>query len=221
MRATAYPSLDPHPPRASLKFFTPLALLIVSFSAISFAQSTPTAASASVERLKDVYAIYSLLLPGDVLANVDSTQNQRWAIAATTVNAEDINPALAPEAALQAPATHARSFHEAVADYNLRKNERLVLTRHFQVDRPYSLLDSSEVTEFRNARTSASAGSALRQKYNGYPGITYFSEIYFNPRRTAALVYMLDWCGNLCAQAEWVYLEKNNGQWVRRSGKTS
>jgi hypothetical protein len=33
------------------------------------------------------------------------------------------------------------------------------------------------------------------------------------------LVYILDWCGNLCSQAEWIYLEKQDGVWVRRSGK--
>ncbi len=219
MRSTAYSS-PPRPPWL-MKSFSALAALMVAFSSFSFAQTKPADSSLPVERLKDAYAIYSLLLPGDVLANVDSSQNQRWAIAEITVNAQDINPALAPEAALQAPATHATAFHEAVADYNLRKNERSALKRHFHVDRPYSLLDSSEVAEFRAARTSATANSALRQKYNGYPGITYFSDIYFNPKRTAALVYMLDWCGNLCAQAEWVYLEKHDGQWVRRSGRTS
>ena len=52
-----------------------------------------------------------------------------------------------------------------------------------------------------------------------YLGITYFSEVYFNTAQTAALVYILDWCGNLCSQAEWVYLEKQDGAWVRRSGK--
>ena len=215
MRSAAYS------PSGLMKSFTALAALTVVFSSFSLAQTEPTDSSLPVERLKDTYAIYSLLLPGDVLANVDSSQNQRWAVAETTVNAVDINPALAPEAALQAPATHAKAFHEAVADYNLRKNERTVLIRHFNVDRPYSLLDTSEVAEFRAARISTTANSALRQKYNGYPGITYFSDIYFNPKRTAALVYMLDWCGNLCSQAEWVYLEKHDGQWVRRSGRTS
>ncbi len=213
MRATAYP---PTP----VKCVAALALLVAGLC-VSSAQSEPSAGALPTERMKDAYAIYSLLLPGDVLAKMDSSQNQRWAVAATTVNAEDINPALAPEAALQPPANHAKAFHEAVADYNSRKNERLVLTRHFQVDRPYSLLDPGEVAEFRASRTSASSTSAIRAKYTGYPGITYFSEIYFNPKRTAALVYMLDWCGNLCAQAEWVYLEKHDGHWIRRSGRTS
>ncbi len=59
----------------------------------------------------------------------------------------------------------------------------------------------------------------MRSTYGDYLGITYFSEVYFNVAQTAALVYVLDWCGNLCSQAECVYLEKQNGAWVRLSGK--
>jgi hypothetical protein len=105
-----------------------------------------------------------------------------------------------------------------VRDYDARKNERLLLTRSFQLDRPYVLLTPAEVDEFRTARTSPSASSNLRLKYDGFPGITYFSAVFFNSDQTAALVYMVDWCGNLCAGGEWVYLEKQGGRWVRRSG---
>jgi hypothetical protein len=172
-------------------------------------------------RRQDSYAIYSLLLPGQLLRNMDSSQTQRWAIAGTTVSATDINPALAPEAALKAPPDHPQWFQDAVQDYNARKSHRVPLIRAFQTDRPYLLLTPSEVEEFKFLRTSMNASSTLRDKYSGIPGITYFSEVYFNPTRTGALVYMLDWCGNMCSQAEWVYLDKGNGQWVRRSGAGS
>ncbi len=168
---------------------------------------------------QDSYAIYSLLLPGPLWKNLDPSQTERWAIAGTTVSAADINPALAPEAALQPPQDHPKWFADAVRDYNARKNQRLSLIRDFQVDRPYLLLTPTEVDEFQSARTSVNATSTLRQKYSGIPGITFFSQVYFNPARTAALVYMLDWCGNLCSQAEWIYLEKQDGHWVRHSGE--
>jgi hypothetical protein len=71
----------------------------------------------------------------------------------------------------------------------------------------------------RASRTDPDANSDAQEAYSGYLGITYFSEVYFNVAQTAALVYILDWCGNLCSQADWVYLEKQNGVWVRRSGK--
>jgi hypothetical protein len=169
-------------------------------------------------RVQDSYAIYSLLLPGQLWQNMDSSRTQTWAIAGTTVSAADIDPALAPEAALKAPPDHPQWFQGAVQDYNARKSRRLPLIRAFQTDRPYVLLTPSEVEEFKSLRTSMDANSTLKEKYSGIPGITYFSEVYFNPARTGALVYMLNWCGNLCSQAEWTYLDKENGQWVRRSG---
>ena len=81
------------------------------------------------------------------------------------------------------------------------------------------LMGAADTAQLRATRTSLNATSSMRSTYGDYLGITYFSEVYFNVAQTAALVYILDWCGNLCSQSEWVYLEKQNGTWVRRSGK--
>ena len=196
-----------------------IAIAVVIFAGFGFAQSDSNLHL--TEQQKDVYAIYSLLMPGAVLANLGSSQNQRWAIADTTVNADDINPALAPEAALKPPDDHPRRFHDAVVDYEQRRNERQTVIRAFHLDRPYTLLTRSDIQAFQDSRTSLAADSASQQKYSGYPGINYFSDVYFNPQRSAALVYMVAWCTNLCGQGEWVYLEKQNSQWVRRSGQAS
>jgi hypothetical protein len=171
------------------------------------------------DRLPDSYEIYSLLMPGQVFTDMDSGQNQPWAISDTTVNEDDMNPRLAPDAELQPPSDNARSFREAVTDYRQRRKERMALTRRFQLSRPYVLLQAADAAEFRASRTSMNATSSMQSAYGDYLGITYFSEVYFNVAQTAALVYILDWCGNLCSQASWVYLEKQNGAWVRRSGK--
>ncbi len=88
------------------------------------------------DRLPDSYQIYSLLMPGQVFTDMDSGQNQPWAISDTTVNEDDMNPKLAPEATLQPPADNPRGFKEAVNDYNQRKKERLVLTRRFNCPAP-------------------------------------------------------------------------------------
>jgi hypothetical protein len=162
-----------------------------------------------------------MLMPGSVLTNLGPGQNQRWAIADTTVNLDDMNPKLAPDAALQPPGNNPKPFQEALEDFNARKYQRETLTHSFHLDRAYTLLSPAEISEFREARTSATASSAMRQRYSGYPGITFFSDVYFNPHRTAALVYRLAWCGNLCSQGEWIYLEKHNGNWVQRSGQAA
>jgi hypothetical protein len=192
-----------------------LALFCVVSTSVALAQTKP--APVVPDRLPDSYQIYSLLMPGQVFTDMDS--GQPWAISDTTVNEDDMNPKLAPEATLQPPEDNAHAFHEAVMDFNQRKKERLSLTRRFQLARPYVLMGSADTAQLRATHTSMTASSAMQSAYGNYLGITYFSEVYFNVAQTAALVYILDWCGNLCSQSEWVYLEKQNGTWVRRSGK--
>jgi hypothetical protein len=190
-------------------------LCLATSASLAGAQTKP--APPPPDRLPDSYQIYSLLMPGQVFIDMDS--GQPWAISDTTVNEDDMNPKLAPEATLQPPEDNPRAFREAVTDYNQRKKERLVLKRRFELARPYILLSPADSAQFRASRTAMDATSDMQSAYSNYLGITYFSEVYFNVAQTAALVYVLDWCGNLCSQSEWVYLEKQNGTWVRRSGK--
>jgi hypothetical protein len=196
-----------------------LAFALVASTSMGLSQAAPHRPPPPRDRLPDTYRIYSVLMPGQVFSDMDSGEGQPWAISDTTVNEDDINPKLAPEATLQAPPDNVRAFHEAVSEYNQRKGERLALKRHFDLSRPYVLLTPAETEQFKASRTSMDVSSSTRTKYGDYIGITFFSEAYFNSTQTAALVYILDWCGNLCSQSEWVYLEKQNGVWVRRSGK--
>jgi hypothetical protein len=194
-----------------------ICLSLATAASTAWAQAKPDRPSIPTDRSGDTYLIYSMLMPGQVFKDMDS--GQPWAISDTTVNEDDLNPRLAPEATLQPPEDNPHAFQEAVNDYNQRRKERFVLTRHLRLDRDYVLLAPGQAAEFKAARTSVESSSDMQSAYSGYLGITYFSEVYFNIPQTAALVYILDWCGNLCSQAEWVYLEKQNGTWVRRSGK--
>ena len=189
-------------------------LMAAVAASVTRGQTTP---STGPDKLADSYLIYSLLMPGQVFIDMDA--GKPWAISDTTVNADDLNPKLAPDATLQPPEDNPRGFAEALSDYQQRKQERTVLTRRFSLDRSYVLLKAGDTAQFKTARTSVNASSDIQAQYADYLGITYFSEVYFNTARDAALVYILDWCGNLCSEAEWVYLEKRDGAWVRRSGK--
>jgi hypothetical protein len=170
------------------------------------------------DRAADSYAIYSLLMPGTPFDSMAPEQNQRWAIADTTISISDMNPAIPPEGQLQAPKEQLKGFHEAVRDFETRKYQRIHLTDRFHLSQSYKLMNASEIAELRQARTAVDAGSALQSKYAGYLGVTFFSEVYFSAIHDAALVFMSNWCANLCAQGQWIYLEKHNGSWVRRSG---
>ena len=194
-----------------------LCLAIAGSTALASGQTKPPAPVAP-DRLPDSYLIYAMLMPGQLFESMGSGESQTWAIAKSTVNEDDIDPKLAPDATLQPPDDNPNGFTEAVNDYRQRKKERLDLTRRLTLPQPYVLLSPNEVAEFKESR-SVNSTSEQKSKYGDYVGITFFSEVYFNIAQTSALVYILDWCGHLCSQAEWIYLEKQDGVWVRRSGK--
>jgi hypothetical protein len=170
------------------------------------------------DRAADSYAIYSLLMPGAPFDSTGSVEAQQWAIADITVSISDMNPAIPPRGQLQPPEDHPKRFGEAARDFEARKYQRIQLADHFHLSQPYKLLNSSQVDELRRAKTAVDAGSDLQSRYAAYPGVTFFSEVYFSASHNAALVYMNNWCANLCQQGQWIYLEKQNGSWVRRSG---
>jgi hypothetical protein len=169
-------------------------------------------------RAQDSYAIYSLLLNEHPFDALPTGQTSQLAIADTTVSIQEMNPAVLPETALQPPEDNVNAFKEALQDFRNRRFERVQLTRRFSLGEDYILLNSSQVDDFRNARAGTSPGSDLQDEYAGYPGITFFTEPYFNSTRTAALVYRNNWCANPCSNGQWFYLEKRGSAWVRRSG---
>lgn len=201
-------------------------MLIFAAVAVVFGTTAPVGAALSdsaaipmpQDRAADSYAIYSLLMPGPPFDSMGSLQSQQWAIADTTISISDMNPAIPPEGQLQPPEDHPKRFIEAARDFEARKYQRIQLTNHFHLSTPYKLLNSNQVAELRQAKTAVDADSALQSKYADYPGVTLFSQVYFSSNHNAALVYMNNWCANLCAQGQWIYLEKQNGSWVRRSG---
>ena len=167
------------------------------------------------DRSADSYAIYSLLMPGQPFAQLPADQNAHWAIAGVTVNTDDRNPAVPPDGQLKPPPDHEKEFREALLDYQANQYVRIELTqKEFRIGHDFSLLSPDEVASFREAKT----GSQAQSQFDGYPGITFFSGVYFDAHHDAALVYMNDWCAHLCASGTWVYLEKHGGKWVRNSG---
>ena len=79
-----------------------LCLAIAGSAALASAQTKP-AAPVAPDRLPDSYLIYSMLMPGQLFEDMGSGQSQAWAIGETTVNEDDMDPKLAPEATLQPP----------------------------------------------------------------------------------------------------------------------
>lgn len=172
------------------------------------------------DRAADSYAIYSLLMPGKLFEHMSSETAARWAIAQKTVTFDEMDPRIDPRGALKPPPGNEKAFHEAVHDFEISRAVSYTLQPRLHLDRPYNLLDPAQVRDLRHAKSGAYPGSRLRARYSEYPGVTFFSAVYFSDDKKAALVYVNDWCGVLCSQGQWVYLEKINGQWERKSGIT-
>ncbi|MFT4112776.1 hypothetical protein [Silvibacterium sp.] len=174
-----------------------------------------------LERAVDTYAIYSLLLPGEPFRSLPPDQVKQWAIADTTVAIDDMNPAIPPDGELKAPPDNPTGFNEALLDFRTRRHQRFQLARQFQFGHDYVLFNPTQVSDYRTLRTHPATGSDFQDKYDGVPGITFVSQVFFDSNQTAGLVYISNWCTNLCAAGQWVYVEKQNGNWVRRSGITA
>jgi hypothetical protein len=171
------------------------------------------------DRADDSYAIYSQLMPGDEFARMAPELNAHWAISEITINENDRNPAIAPQTQLKPPPENPRGFEEAVGDYEANKNLRIELTKPpFHLDHDYSLLSPQQVAALRAAKSAPQVTSQAQAQWGGYPGVTFFSEVYFDAKHRAALVYMNDWCAQLCSAGTWIYMEKHGDNWVRRSG---
>jgi len=173
------------------------------------------------DRAEDSYAIYSTLMPGQTFGSMAPDQNARWAIAQITVNELDRNPAVPPQGQLKPPPDNPKGFEEVVGDYESNKYVRVRLEENdFHLGHPFSLLRPDDVAALRASKTAAQVSSETQSQWAGYPRVTYFSEVYFDTKHHAALVFMNDWCAHLCSSGSWIYLEKRGGHWERRSGVT-
>ena len=57
----------------------------------------------------------------------------------------------------------------------------------------------------------------VRERYPGAEHLLIFSDVFFNRKRTAALVNIDSWCGGLCGVSRWIAFEKGDeGVWQMR-----
>lgn len=200
-----------------LRSLSLIAVLLIAPLALSQQpayQPAPRPASASLApipaaRSADSYAIYKLLMPGAPDDKIASSTTQHWVVANTTVNITDMDPAIPPNGLLKAPPENPRAFHEALEDFETRRYQRYRLqSADFHPSDSPPLVSDEQIRELRDSGSTST-------------GVTFFSAAYFNRAQTAALVYVNHWCAHLCSAGQWVYLEKHDGEWVRRSGLVS
>jgi hypothetical protein len=171
-------------------------------------------------RADDSYAIYSLLMPGSYLLNLGPANNQTWLVAdATITRGQPGDRVPSARRCIQPPADRRQDFQAVFDDFDKHKSESIQLERNFQVQIPYQLVNEEQRKSFADTRTANAPApdASTTDEFRGTPGITYFSQVYFNIDNTLALVYMQEFCGPKCGEGEWVALEKVTGGWVRRN----
>jgi len=165
---------------------------------------------ADFERVKDIYAIYSLLLTNPKTSH-GSDDNERYLIAPTTVPGNPRIPCVRPAKEREG------DFAEVLADYNRRNATQWQLKPMFSIPKPYLLITEGEVKAFIEERVWPKPGRApADDRFRGVTDLFRLSDVYFNTRRTLALTAISTFCGGLCGLTEWKVFEKVDGKWEPR-----
>ena len=180
-------------------------LLLGLFSPRSFPQEI---AYADLEQVTDTYTIYSLLLTNPTTAGLDT--NERYLIAPTTVPGDPQILCVVP------PKGREAEFKEVLADYDKRKNTPFPLKPLFQITKPYVILTDDEVKAFTTERLVGSKNKPRDERFGGVTHLFRLGNVYFNPKRTLAMVQLSTWCGSLCGKWDWRVFEKVDGKWEER-----
>ena len=87
----------------------------------------------------------------------------------------------------------------------------------FSTTKPYVILDPNVATEIMLHSARLSDLPIVRERYAGAEHLLIFSDVFFNRKRTVALVNIDSWCGGLCGVSRWIALEKGkDGVWQMR-----
>ena len=183
------------------------------------------------DRAADSYRIYSMLMPVGELGK-QGWPHDLWLLADTTrtmvqpaqpcnlPSNQDLrvsNP-MNPHVAVHPTPEQTKDFAELLEDFDHNCHVRVILTANsFNLTVPLHVLTEAEQTEFRGTRFGPNsrdkADPAVLAKYKGAPGLSSFSEVYFNAHHTVAMVYAEGWCGGLCANGFWAFFGLEDGQW--------
>jgi hypothetical protein len=187
------------------------------FLALTLASGPLSAMQAPTDeaRKKDIYAVYSLLIPRtDARAG-----NEMYLIEQRTGTRVG---RLTNGIPCVVPSTHQQSAEEAVADFTARGATSITLDRSFTLPKPYQLLTEADTSAFRATLPPPFAGQLPLRGQPPMPDprfkdakATYsVSDVFFNKSRTLGLVFVATFCGGQCGKGEWKVFEKGvDGDW--------
>jgi hypothetical protein len=191
--------------------------LLCASAPVLLQQDTPPAADP--DRDNDVRAIYSWLI-------TNSTGQDKLFL----IGPETIYQGRYPsERCFDVPPDHAADFRQIRVDFDRRKNALrfapdtvVPFTTHkvptfFSTTKPYVILDPNVAKEIMFHSAWLPDSPIVRERYPGAEHLLIFSDVFFNRRRTVALVNFDSWCGGLCGSPMWIAFEKgDDGVWQMR-----
>jgi hypothetical protein len=165
------------------------------------------------ERTDDSYAIYSPLLNSSSADGRDT--GRRWLIESSTaaisldrscevprVGSFGMNP----REVVKAPLNRQNEWNEVLDDYDRHCHDVVRLKKEqFTIKSPIRLMNVEDVKKYHEGIQPPAQFSDA--------GLHAFSEAYFNPKHTLALVYQGVYCGSLCGNWAWVALERSGSDW--------
>jgi hypothetical protein len=205
--------------------FLSVCLLTASFPAWA-QQSAPANLSGPIplEKRMESYAIYANLLPNGEMA-ARQWPHAMWFVRDLTVSPvpgdEPCRPAPGSEGGMMNPheyihptADREQDFKEILEDFDQHCHDHLMLQPDiWHSETPVRLLTPEEQREAQETQFGTRGDADLGAKYKGASAIFGFSEVYFNAHHTVALVFLTDWCGNLCGHLSWLALALEDGKW--------
>jgi hypothetical protein len=104
-------------------------------------------------------------------------------------------------------------WNEALAVLRQSTFNAETIGRQLQIKNPYILLDDKGVAEIRGQQREEEVARGRNWNYVGAKRLFQFSNVFFNQKRTLALVQVSIICGGLCGEGTWKVFEKIDGQW--------
>ena len=179
------------------------------------------------DRIAESYAIYSQLLPSDVIewGNVPRSQ---WLVEDVT-HAEPLGRPCAngdpmnPHKGIVAPESRRGEFAEVLADFDAHCHVRYdLVAREFNLTLPVRLLNAegrdrfmTGVSGYRPPANAIMQAPPTPDSFRGAAGLHSFTAVYFNAAHTLAMTEIGMYCGSTCGQWGWVVLERTPAGWHR------
>lgn len=148
----------------------------------------------------DEYAVYSTVLPHPIWNRPD---DDRLLLIAESTGKTYYG--MDPGECIHASPPYEKQLAEVLADYHARQGTEQHLEPRFRIKRPYKLLTDDEAQQFVKARAEHEAprDPALAKLFVETPDLIRISQVFFDKKRTVALVLVSNYCGGLCGGEIW------------------